>query len=168
MRGESTLRYLAQAVGLVSQNFLAGAAGLAVGFAFIRGFARERSETIGNFWVDLVRALLWVLLPLSLIGAPVLVWRGVPPNFAPYVQVRTVEGGTQIIAQGPVAALEFTKNLGPMAAGSSTSTARIRTRIRRRLSISWRCLRSPCCLRLCQSPSVICAAGLAPAGRSSQ
>jgi potassium-transporting ATPase potassium-binding subunit len=63
--GETTLRYLTQLLGLVSQNFLAGAAGLAVGIAFIRGLARERSATIGNFWVDLVRALLWVLLPLS-------------------------------------------------------------------------------------------------------
>ena len=61
--GETTLRYLAQLIGLVSQNFLAGAAGLVLGIAFIRGFARERSTTIGNFWVDLVRALLWVLMP---------------------------------------------------------------------------------------------------------
>ena len=63
--GETTLRYLTQLLGLVSQNFLAGAAGLAVGIAFIRGFARERSATVGNFWVDLVRALLWVLLPFD-------------------------------------------------------------------------------------------------------
>jgi K+-transporting ATPase ATPase A chain len=60
--GENTLRYLAQVIGLVSQNFLAGAAGLAAGFAFIRGVARERTATIGNFWVDLIRSLLWVLL----------------------------------------------------------------------------------------------------------
>src|SRR5258705_81377 len=66
--GETTLGYLTQVIGLVSQNFLAGAAGLAVGVAFIRGLARERSTTLGNFWVDLVRALLWVLLPLSLVG----------------------------------------------------------------------------------------------------
>src|ERR1700686_751588 len=76
--GETTLRYLAQLVGLVSQNFLAGAAGLAVGIAFIRGFARERSATLGNFWVDLVRALLWGLLPLALAGSLVLMWQGVP------------------------------------------------------------------------------------------
>ncbi len=67
--GETTLRYLAQLCGLAAQNFLAGAAGLAVGIAFIRGFARDRSATIGNFWFDLVRATLWVLLPLSLIGS---------------------------------------------------------------------------------------------------
>jgi len=63
--GETTLRYLTQLLGLVSQNFLAGAAGLAVGIAFIRGLARERSATVGNFWMDLIRALLWVLLPLA-------------------------------------------------------------------------------------------------------
>ena len=107
--GESTLRYLAQVIGLVAQNFLAGAAGLAAGFAFIRGLARDRSGGIGNFWVDLVRSLLWVLLPLSLIGSLVLIWQGVPLNLEPYTVVHTLEGRTQIIAQGPVAALEFIK-----------------------------------------------------------
>ena len=115
--GESTLRYLAQVMGLVAQNFLAGAAGLAVGFAFIRGLARERSATIGNFWVDLIRSLLWVLLPLALIGSLVLVWQGVPLNMAPYTVAHTLEGRTQIIAQGPVAALEFIKNLGTNGGG---------------------------------------------------
>jgi K+-transporting ATPase ATPase A chain len=115
--GESTLRYLAQLLGLVAQNFLAGAAGLAVGIAFIRGFARERATTIGNFWVDLVRALLWVLLPLSLVGSLLLVWQGVPLNLAPYVEARTLEGARQTIAQGPVAALEFIKNLGTNGGG---------------------------------------------------
>jgi len=115
--GESTLRYLAQVIGLVAQNFLAGAAGLAVGFAFIRGLARERSATLGNFWVDLIRSLLWVLLPLALIGSLVLVWQGVPLNLAPYAVVHTLEGRTQIIAQGPVAALEFIKNLGTNGGG---------------------------------------------------
>ena len=115
--GETTLRYLIQVVGLASQNFLAGAAGLAVGVAFIRGFARERSATIGNFWVDLVRAVLWVLLPVSAIGTLVLVWEGVPLNAAPYVVARTLEGREQVIAQGPVAALEFIKNLGTNGGG---------------------------------------------------
>jgi K+-transporting ATPase ATPase A chain len=115
--GETTLRYLIQVVGLASQNFLAGAAGLAVGVAFIRGFARERSATLGNFWVDLVRALLWVLLPLSLVGSLVLVWQGVPLNAAPYVVAQTLEGRDQVIAQGPVAALEFIKNLGTNGGG---------------------------------------------------
>jgi potassium-transporting ATPase potassium-binding subunit len=115
--GEQTLRYLAQVIGLVAQNFLAGAAGLALGFAFIRGLARERSATIGNFWVDLVRSMLWVLLPLSLIGSLMLMWQGVPLNTAPYTVVHTLEGRTQIIAQGPVAALEFIKNLGTNGGG---------------------------------------------------
>jgi K+-transporting ATPase ATPase A chain len=115
--GEQTLRYLAQVVGLVAQNFLAGAAGLALGFAFIRGIARERSATIGNFWVDLIRSLLWVLLPLTLIGSLLLIWQGVPLNLAPYTTVHTLEGHAQTIAQGPVAALEFIKNLGTNGGG---------------------------------------------------
>jgi potassium-transporting ATPase potassium-binding subunit len=115
--GETTLRYLAQTIGLVSQNFLAAAAGLAVGFGFIRGFARERSGAIGNFWVDLIRSLLWVLLPLALAGSVVLVWQGVPLNMSPYTLVHTLEGRTQILAQGPVAALEFIKNLGTNGGG---------------------------------------------------
>ncbi len=115
--GETTLRYLAQMIGLVAQNFLAGAAGLAAGFAFIRGIARERSATIGNFWVDLVRSLLYVLVPLTLAGSLLLVWQGVPLNMAPYTLAHTLEGKTQIIAQGPVAALEFIKNLGTNGGG---------------------------------------------------
>lgn len=115
--GESTLRYLTQAVGLVSQNFLAGAAGLAVGIAFIRGFARENSATVGNFWIDLIRGLLWVLSPLALAGSLLLVWQGVPLNLAPYTQAHTLEGGVQTIAQGPVGALEFIKNLGANGGG---------------------------------------------------
>ena len=115
--GETTLRYLTQVIGLVSQNFLAAAAGLALGIAFIRGFARESSNTIGNFWVDLVRGLLWVLLPVSLVGSLVLMWQGVPFNLAPYTQAHTLQGGVQTIAQGPVAALEFIKNLGTNGGG---------------------------------------------------
>jgi K+-transporting ATPase ATPase A chain len=115
--GENTLRYLTQLLGLVSQNFLAGAAGLAIGIAFIRGFSRERSATLGNFWVDLVRALLWVLLPVALVGSLVLIWQGVPLNLAPYTEAHTLEGGVQTIAQGPVAALEFIKNLGTNGGG---------------------------------------------------
>ncbi len=115
--GESTLRYLAQLIGLTAQNFLGSAAGLAIGIAFIRGFAREHSRTLGNFWVDLVRSLLWVLLPLSLVGGLLLVWQGVPLNLSAYVAARTVEGATQTIPQGPVAALEFIKNLGTNGGG---------------------------------------------------
>ena len=115
--GENTMSYFSQMVGLCAQNFLAGAAGLAVGVAFIRGLARQLSHTLGNFWVDLTRALLWILLPGALIGALLLVWQGVPMNFRPYVVVTTVEGAQQVIPQGPVAALEIIKNLGTNGGG---------------------------------------------------
>jgi potassium-transporting ATPase potassium-binding subunit len=115
--GESTMSYFSEMVGLCAQNFLAGTAGLAVGIAFIRGLSRQLSDTLGNFWVDLVRALLWVLLPGALIGALLLVWQGVPMNFHHYAVVTTVEGPKQVIAQGPVAALEIIKNLGTNGGG---------------------------------------------------
>ena len=115
--GENTMSYFSQMAGLCAQNFLAGAAGLAVGIAFIRGLARQLSDTFGNFWVDLVRSLLWVLLPASLIGALLLVWQGVPMNFHHYAVVTTVEGSKQVIPQGPVAALEIIKNLGTNGGG---------------------------------------------------
>ncbi len=115
--GENTMSYVSQMVGLCAQNFLAGAAGLAVGIAFIRGLARQLSDTLGNFWVDLVRALLWVLLPASLIGAVLLIWQGVPMNFHRYAVATTLEGAKQVIPQGPVAALEIIKNLGTNGGG---------------------------------------------------
>src|SRR5262245_43328000 len=115
--GESTLTYVTQTVGLVAQNFLAGASGLAVGIAFIRGLARDETDRLGNFWVDLVRGSLWVLLPISLVGSVVLVSQGVPMNFSRYTQAATVEGTLQIIAQGPVASLELIKNLGTNGGG---------------------------------------------------
>ena len=114
--GENTLSYFSQLL-LIGQNFLGGAAGLAVGIAFVRGYARERATTLGNFWADLVRALLWVLLPVSLVGSVFLIARGVPMNFLPYTVVHTVGGDVQTIAQGPVAALEFIKNLGTNGGG---------------------------------------------------
>jgi K+-transporting ATPase ATPase A chain len=114
--GENTMSYLSQLL-LAGQNFLAGAAGLAVGIAFIRGYAREKKAGLGNFWSDLIRAVLWVLLPVSLLGSVFLVAQGVPMNFLPYTIAHTVEGSTQTIAQGPVAALEFIKNLGTNGGG---------------------------------------------------
>jgi K+-transporting ATPase ATPase A chain len=114
--GETTMSYLSQLL-LAGQNFLAGAAGLAVGIAFVRGYARERTTQLGNFWVDLIRAMLWVLLPVSVIGSLFLIAQGVPMNFKPYTVAHTVEGGIQLIAQGPVAALEFIKNLGTNGGG---------------------------------------------------
>ena len=115
--GENTMTYFSQMVGLCVQNFLAGAAGLAVGIAFIRGMARQLSDTVGNFWVDLTRSLLWILLPGALIGALLLVGQGVPMNFHSYTTATTVEGGRQVIPQGPVAALEIIKNLGTNGGG---------------------------------------------------
>jgi K+-transporting ATPase ATPase A chain len=114
--GETTMSYLSQLL-LAGQNFLAGAAGLAVGVAFIRGYVREKSAGLGNFWSDLIRAVLWVLLPVSLVGSLFLVAQGVPMNFLPYTIAHTVEGGSQTIAQGPVAVLEFIKNLGTNGGG---------------------------------------------------
>jgi K+-transporting ATPase ATPase A chain len=115
--GETTMRYATQLVGLVGQNFLAGAAGLAVGVAFIRGLAGDGTLTIGNFWVDVVRAILWVLLPLSVAGGIALMLLGVPMNFDAFTHVTTLEGAAQTIAQGPVAALEFIKQLGTNGGG---------------------------------------------------
>jgi K+-transporting ATPase ATPase A chain len=115
--GENTMSYFSQMVGLCTQNFLAGAAGLAVGIAFIRGLARESCATLGNFWVDVTRGLLWILLPGALIGSLPLVWQGVPMNFNPYAVATTLEGTRQVIPQGPVAALEIIKNLGTNGGG---------------------------------------------------
>lgn len=115
--GESTMSYFSQMAGLCVQNFLAGAAGLAVGIAFIRGLTQEVSGTLGNFWVDLTRGLLWILLPGALLGAVLLTWQGVPANFHHYVIATSVEGAKQVIPQGPVAALESIKNLGTNGGG---------------------------------------------------
>jgi K+-transporting ATPase ATPase A chain len=115
--GETTMTYFTQLVGLAAQNFIAGATGLAVGIAFIRGLARERSCGIGNFWVDVVRATLWVLLPLSILGGLILVWQGVPMTVSPYRTFSTLEGARQTFAVGPVAALEFIKQLGTNGGG---------------------------------------------------
>ena len=115
--GETTLSYVSQMLGLCAQNFLAGGAGLAIGIAFIRGMARELSNTLGNFWVDLTRALLWILLPGALLGASLLVWQGVPMNFHRYAIAKNVQGTEQVIPQGPVAALEIIKNLGTNGGG---------------------------------------------------
>lgn len=115
--GETTMTFFSQVAGLTVQNFLAAAGGLALGIAFIRGFVREKTEALGNFWVDLVRGLLWVLLPLSVVGSLLLVAQGVPLNFHAHTQATMLEGRAQTIAQGPVAILEFIKNLGTNGGG---------------------------------------------------
>src|SRR5581483_7874220 len=93
------------------------AAGIAVAVALIRGFARHEVDRIGNFWVDLTRATLYILLPICVVAAVVLVSRGSIQNFQPYSVVRTVEGGTQTIAQGPVASQVAIKMLGTNGGG---------------------------------------------------
>ncbi|HVA78708.1 MAG TPA: potassium-transporting ATPase subunit KdpA [Candidatus Binataceae bacterium] len=121
--GESTMSYLTQMAGLAFHNFVSAAAGIAVAIAIIRGFVRRSSRTLGNFWFDLTRATLWILLPISIVFALVLVWQGVPDNFAPYVHAQTVEGAAQIIAEGPVASQEAIKELGTNGGGFFNSNS---------------------------------------------
>jgi K+-transporting ATPase ATPase A chain len=115
--GESTMSYFTQMAGLAFHNFVSAAAGIAVAIAVIRGFVRRSGKTIGNFWVDLTRVTLWVLLPISMVFALVLVWQGVPENFSRYTDVKTLEGSEQVIAQGPVASQEIIKELGTNGGG---------------------------------------------------
>jgi potassium-transporting ATPase potassium-binding subunit len=115
--GESAMSYLSQMAGLTVQNFVSAATGIALAIALIRAFARHSARTLGNFWVDMVRTTLWVLLPLSLVLALVLAWQGVPQNLQSYVDATTVEGASQTIAQGPVASQLAIKQLGTNGGG---------------------------------------------------
>ena len=115
--GEATMSYLTQMAGLTVQNFLSAATGIALALALIRGFARRSTATIGNFWVDLTRITLYLLLPLSFVIALALVWQGTPQNLDPYVQATTLEGLQQTIAQGPVASQVAIKMLGTNGGG---------------------------------------------------
>jgi potassium-transporting ATPase potassium-binding subunit len=115
--GETTMSYFTQMAGLAYHNFVSAAAGIAVAIAFIRGIAQKEKETIGNFWVDLVRASLWVLLPIAIVGALFLVSQGVVQNLKPYDTAATVEGATQVIAQGPTASQEIIKQFGTNGGG---------------------------------------------------
>ena len=115
--GESTMSYLVQMAALAVQNFTSAAAGIAVAIALIRGFARQETDRIGNFWVDLTRATLYILIPLSIVAALVFCSQGVIQNFHPYTAARTVEGAAQTIAQGPVASQEAIKQLGTNGGG---------------------------------------------------
>jgi potassium-transporting ATPase potassium-binding subunit len=115
--GESTMSYLVQMAALAVQNFASAAAGIAVAIALIRGFARRETDRIGNFWVDLTRTILYVLIPISLVAALVLCSRGAIQNFHPYVTATTVEGASQTIPQGPVASQEAIKQLGTNGGG---------------------------------------------------
>ena len=115
--GETTVSYFTQMVGLAWHNFVSAATGIALAIALIRGLIRRSAREIGNFWVDLVRCCLWVLLPFSIIGALVLVSQGVIQSLHPYTVATTVEGGRQVIAQGPVASQEIIKEFGTNGGG---------------------------------------------------
>jgi potassium-transporting ATPase potassium-binding subunit len=115
--GESALGYVVQMAGLAVQNFVSAAAGIAVAVALVRGFTRSRTDRLGNFWVDLVRICVRVLLPLSILAAIVLVVGGAIQNFSDYATVHTITGGTQTITGGPVASQEAIKELGTNGGG---------------------------------------------------
>jgi potassium-transporting ATPase potassium-binding subunit len=121
--GESTMSYLVQMVGLTVQNFVSAATGIAIALVLIRGFARASMQTVGNFWVDLTRATLYVLLPICIVGTLVLVWQGVPQNLSSYTEVTTLEGAKQVIAQGPVASQMMIKHLGTNGGGFFNANA---------------------------------------------
>jgi K+-transporting ATPase ATPase A chain len=114
---ETTMSYLTQMAGLATHNFWSAAMGIAVAVALIRAIKRTSSGTIGNFWVDTTRTLLYVLLPASIIGALLLVAQGVPQNLHAYTSAHTLEGQTQTIAQGPVASQEVIKEMGTNGGG---------------------------------------------------
>ncbi len=115
--GEQTMSYLTQMVGLTFHNFVSAATGIALAVAFVRGLTRRSAQRLGNFWVDLTRCTLYILLPFSIIGALVLVSQGVVQNFNAYTVVKTLDGVQQVIAQGPVASQEFIKEFGTNGGG---------------------------------------------------
>jgi potassium-transporting ATPase potassium-binding subunit len=115
--GETTLSYLSQMAGCTVQNFLSAATGMAIAAAVIRGFAGKQIKTLGNFYVDVTRSILYILLPISIIACLIFVWQGVPQTLGDYVTAKTVEGPDQIIAQGPVASQLSIKSLGSNGGG---------------------------------------------------
>ncbi|WP_108519051.1 potassium-transporting ATPase subunit KdpA [Bradyrhizobium algeriense] len=121
--GESTLSYLVQMLGLTHQNFLSAATGIALAVALIRGFSRSSMRTIGNFWVDVTRCTLYVLLPICIVYALFLVWQGMPQTLGAYVQATTLEGAKQTIAVGPVASQVAIKMLGTNGGGFFNANA---------------------------------------------
>jgi potassium-transporting ATPase potassium-binding subunit len=114
---ESTMGYLVQMAGLTVHNFVSAAVGIALAVALIRGFVRHEASGIGNFWVDITRCTLYVLLPISVITCLFFVWQGMPQNISAYVDATTLEGAKQTIAQGPVASQEVIKVLGTNGGG---------------------------------------------------
>jgi K+-transporting ATPase ATPase A chain len=114
---ETTMSYLTQMAGLTVHNFVSAATGIALAMALIRGFSRRQAQSVGNFWVDLTRCTLYVLLPVSVIVGLFFVWQGMPQNLAAYTEATTVEGAKQLIAQGPVASQEVIKMFGTNGGG---------------------------------------------------
>src|SRR3954467_1319055 len=121
--GESTLSYLVQMLGLTHQNFLSAATGIVLAVALIRGFARASMRTIGNFWVDVTRCTLYILLPICVVYGLFLVWQGMPQTLGPYVDAMTLEGAKQTIAVGPVASQVAIKMLGTNGGGFFNANA---------------------------------------------
>src|SRR6204780_1499205 len=121
--GESTVSYLVQMLGLTHQNFLSAATGIVLAIALIRGFARHSARTVGNFWVDVTRCTLYLLLPICIPYALFLIWQGMPQTLGPYVDVTTLEGAKQTIAVGPVASQVAIKMLGTNGGGFFNANA---------------------------------------------
>jgi K+-transporting ATPase ATPase A chain len=114
---ETTMSYLTQMAGLTVHNFVSAATGIALAIALIRGFARRSARTIGNFWVDMTRTVLYVLLPIAIVVGLFFVWQGMPQNLGAYTEATTLEGAKQVIAQGPVASQEVIKVMGTNGGG---------------------------------------------------
>ncbi len=121
--GESTMSYLVQMLGLTHQNFLSAATGIVLAVALIRGFARASARTVGNFWVDITRCTLYILIPICVVYALFLVWQGIPQTLGPYVEATTLEGAKQTIAVGPVASQIAIKMLGTNGGGFFNANA---------------------------------------------
>jgi K+-transporting ATPase ATPase A chain len=121
--GEGTLSYLTQMLGLTHQNFLSAATGIVLALVLIRGFARASMKTVGNFWVDITRCTLYILMPICVVAALFLVWQGMPQTLGPYVDATTLEGAKQTIAVGPVASQIAIKMLGTNGGGFFNANA---------------------------------------------
>src|ERR1700731_4705827 len=117
------MSYLVQMLGLTHQNFLSAATGIVLALALIRGFARHSVRTVGNFWVDVTRCTLYILLPICIVYALFLVWQGIPQTLGPYVEATTLEGTKQLIAVGPVASQVAIKMLGTNGGGFFNANA---------------------------------------------
>src|ERR1700710_2845816 len=120
---ETTMSYLVEMAGLTVHNFVSAATGIALAVALVRGFARRSVKSIGNFWVDLTRCTLYILLPICIVFALFLVWQGIPQTLGPYVEATTLEGAKQTIAVGPAASQVAIKMLGTNGGGFFNANA---------------------------------------------